>query len=181
MAEQPLHLPTAAASRITDPRTKQPVNAYTLRRWCIAHAHYLSDGANPGKDAPRRLTDRDVEVLRTVAQLRSEGLTTEGVNERLATLSFAVVDNVDNPAKTDVHNLVTAPTPPPNAQEGQGDALLLPVALSSMDKRIEAIERRLEGRDKQAMLWAVGMGVWVGMITMAAIFFAVWLAVNGGG
>ncbi len=28
-------------------------------------------------------------------------------------------------------------------------------------------------------LWTFGMGVWVGLMTMGAIFFAVWLAVNG--
>jgi DNA-binding transcriptional MerR regulator len=77
--------PTAAARLLG-------VNPHTVRRWCAAHADHLSAGANPPANATRRLTGRDVEVLRAVAALRDQGLQESQVNARLADLTIAEVD-----------------------------------------------------------------------------------------
>jgi DNA-binding transcriptional MerR regulator len=151
MTEQPLHTPTAAASLITDPRTNQTVNAYTLRRWCAAHAEFLSPGANPGKDAQRRLTERDVEVLREVARLRSTGMATADINAQLPNLTFAVVtqgdDKVVNPVNPTVDNLDITPTQPLETPHDAPDGpSMLPAVLTGIDSRFQAIEARLEAQ-----------------------------------
>jgi hypothetical protein len=141
------------------------VNVHTLRRWCALHAAYLAPDANPNanhnEDAPaasRWLTDQDIEVLRTVVQLRADGESTAAINAKLAEMTFAVVvhedDKVDNPPNDKVDNLVIASTLPQNAQDAPESTFLPTVALLSgiqshqdaTDARIEAIERRLDAQ-----------------------------------
>ena len=91
------------------------VGVQSIRRWCEWHSLHLSPGASPGPSVPRRLTKRDVEVLKEVKALRYQGLQTEAINDRLDTMVFPEVDNaadtVDSaalqPASPD------APTAPP--------------------------------------------------------------------
>jgi DNA-binding transcriptional MerR regulator len=77
---------TLSSQRLTVGEAAQAVGVepHTLRRWCGYHAAHLSEGANPaGNGVARRLTWRDVEILRSVRTLRAQGLTVEQVNERL--------------------------------------------------------------------------------------------------
>jgi len=63
-----------------------------LRRWAEYHKDYLSPGANPLAGVTRRFTSRDVEILKYIAELRSQGLTVGGINVRLATLTFPDIE-----------------------------------------------------------------------------------------
>lgn len=74
------------------------VTIHSLRRWCEWHKAHLSPGANPDAGQPRRVTCVDVEVLRHVKALRSEGLQTVAINEQLAGLTFAEIDTEDRSA-----------------------------------------------------------------------------------
>jgi hypothetical protein len=195
MPDQPLHTPAAAAKLIGQTSRGNTVNVHSLRRWCALHAEYLSPGANPNKskgedapDAPRLLTDHDVEVLRTIAELRVIGTSTADINAKLATLSFAVVthedDKVDNPNHD---NLTITPTQPPEkAQDAPDGGALLPAVVEGINTRIESIERRLEvqmeetravHRDRIAMfIW----GAVLGMIGALILFTVAYLLVTTG-
>ena len=74
------------------------VSIHSLRRWCEWHSTHLSPGANPPAGQARRLTGVDIEVLRHVKALRSEGLQTVAINEQLAGLTFAEIDTEDSNA-----------------------------------------------------------------------------------
>jgi len=62
------------------------ITPVSLRRWCDYHAAHLSPGANPPAGQARRFTGRDIEVLKTVKQLREQVFTVARINEQLATL-----------------------------------------------------------------------------------------------
>lgn len=162
MPDQPLHTPAAAAKLIGTTSRGTTVNVHSLRRWCALHADYLSNGANPNidkedgtPDAPRWLTDRDVEVLRTIAELRAVGVSTSDINAKLATLSFAVVadegDKVDKPADDEVVNLITAQSQAVQTPQEALDApAMLPAVLQGIDSRFQALERRIEAQAQEA-------------------------------
>lgn len=143
----------------------------TIRNWCKTYADQLSAAANPPLGQERRLLQSDVATLQQIKAMRDAGQRADDIR---SLLQSAKVSGSDSQLTIDV-----APTPAPKPQEGQGDVLLLPAVLAGMDRRFEAIERRLEARERYAWLWTFGMGVWVGLVTMGAIFFAVWIAVNG--
>jgi DNA-binding transcriptional MerR regulator len=69
------------------------VSVHSIRRWCEYHAAYLSPRANPESGVQRRLTPRDVEVMKHVKSLRDDGLSVNLINEQLAGLTFAEIDS----------------------------------------------------------------------------------------
>ena len=153
------------------------INPHTVRRWCAAHAPHLSPDANPGKDALRRLTGRDLEVLREVQRLRAQGVQTEAINKRLAALAFA---EVDTPAQTAQENDAQRLATP--AQTAQ-DALLLPMLTDAMDKRLDALQRhvdRLE-RNQRDRVIVFGIGVGVGLVAAILLLLAAYLLATIGG
>lgn len=133
------------------------VGVHSIRRWCEYHSDHLSAGARPPTGQARRLTGRDIEVLRTVRDLRAQGMTTQAINERLVNMAFADVDT-------------TAITPA--SQEGPEtglqvlqhlDSVLRPIAarLDAQDKAIEEMKSR-----QRSVFTAFGAGVLV-----ASVFF----------
>lgn len=142
------------------------VHPNTVRNYSRDYAEFLSPGAR-GDDGPRLFDDADLSVLCAVAALRKSGVSAADVPAHLRTISL--VDTIQTP---------TLPAPQ-NAQEGQGEALSLQMVSNMLQSRLEALERRIEARERHSHLWTLGTGVWVGMVLMGALFFAVWLAVNG--
>jgi hypothetical protein len=133
--------------------------AHNVRRWCEWHADHLSEGANPGQDKPRRLTARDVEVLKTVNDLRKQGLQTLTINEQLSTMTFAIVDT---------ESLQHPIMPSQAAQEGQGGpptALQVVEAINAIESRVEARVKALEGRQRDNVLMFL-----YGFLASAALF-----------
>lgn len=108
------------------------VNSHTIRRWCADHAAYLSLSANPEKGLSRTLSGRDIEVLRTIAQLRTSGMLTPAINVRLDGLTFA---EIDTEVSTDEHTLA-----PPAPQEAQGHAPALIVVVDDHETRLARLE-----------------------------------------
>ena len=95
---------------------------------------HLSQAANPGQDKPRRLTQRDIEVLRSVKALRDQGLQTEAINQQLAQLTFAVVETSFAEAPQlapETHSTALAPNV----------AIDATTALQAITGRLDAIER----------------------------------------
>lgn len=109
------------------------ITPFTLRRWCDYHAAYLSPSANPPAGQARRFTGRDLEVLKHVKSLRAQGLTVARINEQLAPLTFAEIDNSEQ--DTDI---VEAPQDAQNAQDRTDSALAVRVALDDLEKRFDA-------------------------------------------
>jgi hypothetical protein len=161
---------------------------YNIRRWCEYHAELLEGGANPGRDQARRLTRRDIEVMREIKKLRDANTPTSIINEKLRTLTFAVVDsdldsNVDSTdmVSVDTPSQDLTPTPPQTVQE----ALQLPAPVLEvyvdLAKRVQALEAaQREARHSRYD----GMTMFVAGVLAAAIFFMLilflrWLTVVG--
>lgn len=141
------------------------ISEQSVRNYTREYAELLSPAAR-GESGPRLFSDEDVQTICTVATLRREGVPPAEVIERLRRGDVYIDTTTDQ-------NRPHQATPSP--QEGQGDALMPLAVQSSMVARLDSVERRLDTRDRQAMLWHIGTGVWIGMVLMAAIFFAVGL------
>ena len=119
------------------------ITPFTLRRWCDYHAAYLSPSANPPAGQARRFTGRDLEVLKHVKSLRAQGLTVARINEQLAPLTFAEIDNSEQ--DTDI---VEAPQDAQTAQDARHATPASTVALDDLEKLLEALERSRIKEDK---------------------------------
>lgn len=129
--------------------------AHNVRRWAEWHAEHLSQAANPGQDKPRRLTQRDIEVLRSVKALRDQGLQTEAINQQLAQTTFAVVETSFTEAPSDAQELRASEIEPFKA---------IVQALQPFEARIA----KLEARRFDVQSFAIG-------VIVAGIFFALML------
>ena len=125
------------------------VTIHSLRRWCEWHATHLTPGANPTPGHARRLSGVDIEVLRHVKSLRDEGLQTIAINEHLATLTFAEIDNLDqtNTALESSPALPDAPHATPAPIVAQDYYL-------SVERRLVALERSWQ----PSTITALGIG-----------------------
>lgn len=133
------------------------VGSHTIRRWCEWHSAHLSPSANPGNGGQRRLTMLDIEVLKEVSNLRLQGLQTEQINEKLAQLTFAEVDNSSSQiTKIAADSEELAPLA---SQEGLQQTSGVIMAMEAMQRRVDAIEqaRRFDA------VGLVGLGIVIGI------------------
>ena len=138
------------------------VNVGTIRRWTTAHSAHLSHSAAPVPGGRRKLTARDLEVLRAVAAMRDEGLTTDAINARLGGLTIAVPDS---------------PSRPTEAQE-EPQALALrdfPIQtyIEPLTARIAALERSHEASQRAQRHWLVAFAL--GAIAMGVLILIILL------
>lgn len=140
------------------------ISEQTVRNYSRDYSDLLSPQAR-GDAGPRLFSDQDVQLLCTVASLRREDVPRAEIMARLQRGDI-VVDATPN------HN-----TPQQAPKAGQGDALAVLDVQPMLLARFEAIERRLDAQQRGEMLWHIGTGIWIGMVLMGAIFFAVWLVV----
>ena len=136
------------------------ITPVTLRRWCAAHAEFLSPGANPPeRGEARRFTGRDIEVLKHVKSLRAQGKTEAKINEQLRTLTFPEIEEPGDQAD--------ALTVPPASQEGQGAPQLPAVVHNDLQTKLDRLERsvvRIEAETRPNWWWfAVGLGAGLGL------------------
>lgn len=142
----------------------------TLRRWCAYHAAHLSTGANPPAGTARRFDGRDLEVLRTVRDLRAQGLTVASINEQLAKTTFAVVDD-QQPPDSEQQAIVDQPEPP--------QAALLAIVpqdyLMTLERRLVAVEAREHRllRDAVFVFMAGVVCALVGMLIVIEIILSI--------
>ena len=141
------------------------ITPVTLRRWCAAHAEFLSSGANPPeRGEARRFTGRDIEVLKHIKSLRAQGKTEAKINEQLRTLTFPEIEIIDTPGLNE-NNVLDAPSSLQDAQQ----AFLTPVRLlEDLEKRIEAKFEALEQRTRPPWWWLVA-GIGIGL-RLAVVF-----------
>ena len=149
------------------------IKAVTLRRWCEYHAAYLSPGANPPTGQARRFNGRDIEVLKTVRELREEGFSVARINEKLSGLTFA---EIDTSAADSADSEELAPTTFGRAQvEAAPDGLQqapqsIVVALQHIERRMDAYERR-----RFDTVTAIGLGFTAGLLFCAILIGLAWL------
>ena len=149
------------------------ITPFTLRRWCDYHAAYLSPSANPPAGQARRFTGRDLEVLKHVKSLRAQGLTVARINEQLAPLTFAEIDNSEQ--DTDI---VEAPQDAQAAQDRTDSALAVRVALDDLEKRFDAKLEAIQQVKEPSFFVGFGAGFIAALLFVIVI---VLLAVLYGG
>lgn len=154
--------------KVGDLATQLGVVPNTIRNYCKRYAPYLSAGANPPAGRERLFTTRDLNVLTYINVAVNEGVQHDELTVQLAAKTFndgeadVVVGMVEvMPAKV-------APSP----QEGQGDALAVHAALSTMQAQINAIQRTQTTLLRAAVLWGALWGA-IGALTFAG--FVVWV------
>jgi len=149
---------------------KANVSVQSIRNWTKEYAELLSPEAR-GEMGTRLFSAADVEVLLTIAGLRRTGWPAAEILRHVKEGTIpAVVDVSIAPPQT----AYKAPQQPTEASL----AVFL-AAHNTLQERVGDLARRIEARERHAWLWTLGMGVWIGMVLMGAIFFAVWLSVNG--
>ena len=115
------------------------VSVGTVRAWCSDFALFLSDGANPS-DGERKLSERDLEVCKYIAQLRKEGMSKPQIALRLSETSFGTVEPTEKPIEKPTEALQAPQTSLQTTPAHTEAAALSVVALEALQKRIDAIE-----------------------------------------
>lgn len=161
MIEQPYHQPSEVAKLLG-------VSAFTVRRWCEWHSAYLSPSANPSPGRPRRLSAQDVEVMRHVAQLRTQGLTTVEINAQLEGKTFAVVESELQHSPTEAPQLAPETHSTALAQNVGIDAT---TALQALVGRLDAIERTQRDRFTWFLYGFLACGVLFGLMLLLAVLY----------
>lgn len=148
---------------------KANVSSQSIRNYSADYADLLSSTASRS-DGPRLYTDEDASILCVIADLRKSGMPRAEIIDR--------IQNGDAPPIVEA----VANAPSNEAQEaqktGQDATLAVQTVLSTLNARFEAIERRFEARDRQAMWWTLGMGIWLGIVFSGLVLVVVWLLVN---
>lgn len=135
------------------------ISEQSVRNYSYDYAELLSPQARGGA-GPRLFSDEDVQILCTVASLRREDVPRAEIIARLQRGDI-VVDTTTKP-----HDAT------PSAQQGQGDALVVHMALSTMQARIDAIQRTQSTLLRAAVLWGA---LWGAVAALAFAGFVVWV------
>lgn len=149
----------AEAAKISE----QSARNYT--RW---YGALLSPSAR-GVNGPRLFDDEDTRTLCAIADLRRQNVPQAEIIERLRRGDIYIDATHNKPQQE--------PQTPKTGQDAPLVRLEVPSIITS---RFDAIERRMDAQERKRDVWLVGTGVWLGMLLMGAIFFTMWLAVNGG-
>ena len=155
----------------------------TIRNWCRDYAVFLSPGAR-GNGANRILTDKDLNTLKYIAQLRAENLQQAAIAQRLQETSIGEVETLvalqDPPIRPHLPEKMEE-SAPVAAQEGLQQAPAMLLVLNDLEKRIdtkfEALEaaRQEDRRERLDRLTMLGLGICIGLLLALIIFVVGWL------
>lgn len=117
------------------------------RRWCIAFADFLSEGANPPEHRKRLLDDADLSVLSLVAEMRAQGHVFDTIKAALKDGKRGIV-----PA----NSAAVVPADKTRLAKLQADVNRLTEALqlvtedkTRLEGEVSALTRRLESAEQQ--------------------------------
>lgn len=162
-----MHVPTnktysigQTANLVAGPTNTLPVT--TIRNWAKAFASHLSPGANPDRGVERRFDDRDIAVLRLVAQLRSDRILWADIEQRLSETTITAHEVIADSAPVPTEPVPT-PTEPPTT------ALATISVVNDLDVRLRAVESR-----QAAQTWRSTPALWLAVgVTLGVILGAV--------
>ena len=145
----------------------------TIRNWCRDYAVFLSPGAR-GNGANRILTDKDLNTLKYIAQLRAENLQQAAIAQRLQETSIGDVEtlvalqgpSIGPPPPEEMKELA-----PVASQEGLQQAQGLVVALEAMQRQIDAIQQAVQHADRRRFdtVTVLGIGICIGLLFAAIL------------
>lgn len=143
------------------------VSPNTVRNWARWHGEYLDDSATPGPGATRLFSGRDMQVLKAINQLRSQGLTTDEINARLAVMTFPIVEPIAEQIESDFS--------PPAARESVESALL-PVLREAVDQkqRIDALEARISEIEHRSSEWKA-LAIVLGLFALGTFLLLIYV------
>lgn len=139
----------------------------SIRNWAREYAEFLSPPGNAGR---RLFTDEDMQVLCAVAALRKSGMPPGEVAERLRNPQPPIVDAYSASVAIE-ENAQEAPQAPQTAQDAP---LAIQIGYTALQGQIDALARRVETQQRGAMLWTLGMGIWIGIVLSGLILFVLW-------
>ena len=142
----------------TDAAKACNVSLNTIRNWCRDYGIFLSPGAS-AKGEARAFTGRDIEVLKYVALLRSEGMQRDAIIQRLGETSFSEIEtNEPSDQGVDSTELTTVDT-----QESQQQVPAMLVILNDLEKRMDAKFEVLQQARRFDAVGFVGIGIIIGI------------------
>lgn len=152
------------------------ISVQSVRDWTRTYAPLLSPEAR-GESGTRQFGDDDLNTMRTIAALRATGYPPDEIMRRMQDGSTPpVVDATPQPAPQEAPEATLSPTTILSSIVGRLDA---------SDARFLALERRVEQqraeqqtllRDRQQYgITMLMIGVGIGIVVMAAIFYAVYM------
>ena len=143
----------------------------SIRNWSRDYGEWLSPGAR-GDRGQRLFDDADVQTMCTIAELRRANVPPDEVMARLRASDVYI----DVAPSADDHTTPQQTTPSPqHAIEGPSDALLLPVALSGLQARIEAIEREQARTRRNDRIDGAILGATLALAFVALVVWWLWL------
>jgi len=148
------------------------VGVQSIRRWCEWHAAHLNPMASPGPGLARRLTPRDVEVLKAVKAYRYQGLQTDVINEQLQGLSFAEIDNqVDSETNT------VAPMELPASPQQAQAMLAVLETVNAVQRRLETVEAagKVSQQNRRDAIYLIAIGIVIGLLFAVGMILLAWV------
>lgn len=152
------------------------VDSNTVRNWCKRYADYLSPAARPAGGGVRLFSSRDFAVLSYIHSALNGGMIHDEIAVKMAEMSF-------NDGEVDIIVGLADVLPPeatPTSQEGQGEALAVQVALSTMQSQIEAVRSNQERLLNRELRYGMMMGSIVTLAAAAFLLWVLWLTGSGG-
>ena len=120
--------------RTTEAARECNVTLNTIRNWCKDYGAFLSPGATVAS-GQREFTPHDIEILRYIALLRSEGMQKGAIVQRLGETVFPEIEPGDQ--------VDTALDAHPASPEGPGAAQLPAPVQNDLALRLDRLERSL--------------------------------------
>jgi DNA-binding transcriptional MerR regulator len=127
------------------------------------------------------LTDRDLEVLRYIAQLRAENMTHEQVNQRLAETKIGetetLVQSLPAPEETLQDPPMTVQSPSDALQAYQAALTVM----ARMEERYTSLQTQIDNLDKRQasrltyIVMGVIIGLFIAVVAILAIYAGAWL------
>ncbi len=159
----------------TDAAKACNVSLNTIRNWCRGYGVFLSPCASAIGEA-RAFTGRDMEVLKYIALLRSEGMQKGAIVQRLGETTFSEIEPDDTIEPTNDSTELAPLASQEGLQQTQG-AIVAPEYLMTIERRFEALEaaRQEDKRDRIDRLTMLGIGICIGLLFSVGMIVLAWL------
>lgn len=144
------------------------VSVNTVRGWIRDYGQHFSAAAR-GESGNRLLSDKDMNTLKYIAQLRSEGLQKDAIGVRLQETAIGDVETIVPLQSTSI----TQPASP----ESHSDAPLMLAVVNDLQTQVRALQQARQedkqNRQSQTLIFLLGLTagivLTVGLLAVAAL------------